>query len=71
MREDVPNKVAELFLKYFLDEFMENQGSKPTFLVVQKVREKLEVYEYESETNLFPGASLLPVICVNPATDLT
>ncbi|GAB1537881.1 hypothetical protein NUACC21_05360 [Scytonema sp. NUACC21] len=71
MREDVPNKVAELFLKYFLEEFMANQGSKPTFVVVQKVREKLEVWEYESEINLFPGASLLPVICFNPATDLT
>ena len=71
MREDVPSKVAQLFLKYFLEKFMANQESTSTFLIVKKARENLKVWEYKTETELFPGASILPVICFNRSTDLT
>lgn len=63
MREDVPNKVAEEFLKYFLEEFMADKGT-PAFLAVQRASLSLRLLERR-----FPGASLLPVICSNPATE--
>jgi hypothetical protein len=63
MREDVPNKVAEEFLKYFLEEFMADKGT-PAFLAVQRASLSLRLLE-----SRFPGASLLPVICSNPATE--
>jgi hypothetical protein len=62
MREDVPSGVAQEFLKYFLEEFIKNKG-KPAFLVVRRATEKLQGWEEK-----FPGASLLPVMCSNPAT---
>lgn len=63
MREDVPNKVAEKFLEYFLEEFMANKGI-PAFLAVRRAREKLQGWENE-----FPSASFLPVMFSNPATE--
>ncbi|NMF66128.1 hypothetical protein DP113_05645 [Brasilonema octagenarum UFV-E1] len=62
MREDVPNKVAEEFLKYFLEEFIKKKGT-PAFLAVRRARERLQGLEDQ-----FPSASLLPVMCSNPAT---
>ncbi len=61
MREDVPNKVAEEFLKYFLEEFA-GKGTSLA-LAVRRARERLEGLEDE-----FPCAGWLPVLCQNQAT---
>ncbi len=54
MREQVPDKVAQEFLKYFLGFFSQGQSF---YLAVKKAREKLQSLE-----NQFPCASWLPVI---------
>ncbi|MDZ7961371.1 MAG: CHASE2 domain-containing protein [Aulosira sp. DedQUE10] len=59
MREKVPDKVAQEFLKHFLINFAEGQSF---YLSVRQAREKLQGLESE-----FPAASWLPVICQNPA----
>lgn len=59
MREPVPDKVAQEFLKYFLLEFASGRSFD---LAVRKARERLQGIESE-----FPGASWLPVIFQNPA----
>jgi CHASE2 domain-containing sensor protein len=59
MRERVPDKVAQEFLKHFLKNFAEGQSF---YLSVRQAREKLQGLESE-----FPAASWLPVICQNPA----
>ncbi|HEY9607737.1 CHASE2 domain-containing protein [Allocoleopsis sp.] len=59
MREPVPDRVAQEFLKYFLDSFA---SGKPLYLAVQEARQRLQGLEDE-----FPCASWLPVICQNPA----
>ncbi|MEH1945138.1 MAG: CHASE2 domain-containing protein [Nostoc sp.] len=59
MRERVPDKVAQEFLKQFLINFAEGQSF---YLSVRQAREKLQGLESE-----FPAASWLPVICQNPA----
>ncbi len=59
MREPVPDRVAQEFLKYFLSEFAEGRSFD---LAVRKARERLQGLEGE-----FPGASWLPVIFQNPA----
>ncbi len=59
MREPVPDKVAQAFLKYFLTALA---GGKSLYLAVREAREKLEGLEDEC-----PCASWLPVICQNPA----
>ncbi|MEB3355728.1 MAG: CHASE2 domain-containing protein [Synechococcales bacterium] len=59
MREPVPDKVAQEFLKSFLIAFA---GGKPLYLAVREARERLQVLESE-----FPGATWLPVLCQNPA----
>lgn len=59
MREPVPDRVAQEFLKHFLREFVEGQSF---YLAVRQAREKLQGLESD-----FPGASWLPVICQNPA----
>ncbi|WP_348982997.1 CHASE2 domain-containing protein [Brasilonema sp. UFV-L1] len=59
MREPVPDKVAQEFLKRFLKGFTDN---KSFYLAVREAREQLQGLESE-----FPGASWLPVICQNPA----
>ena len=59
MREPVPDKVAQEFLKYFLVAFA---GGKSFYLAVREARERLQGLETQ-----FPCASWLPVICQNPA----
>lgn len=59
MREPVPDRVAQTFLKYFLDSFA---SGKPLYRAVQEARQRLQGLEDE-----FPCASWLPVICQNPA----
>ncbi|NJQ98827.1 MAG: CHASE2 domain-containing protein, partial [Hydrococcus sp. CSU_1_8] len=59
MREPVSDRVAQAFLKYFLNEFSDDQ---PFDVAVRKARERLQGIEGQ-----FPGASWLPVIFQNPA----
>lgn len=59
MREPVPDKVAQEFLKNFLTKF--SSGS-PLYLAVRESRERLHGIEDE-----YPCANWLPVICQNPA----
>jgi len=59
MKEPVPDRVAQEFLKYFLTAFSAGQS---LFLAVREAREKLQGLE-----TTFLGASWLPVICQNPA----
>ncbi|MGD1701806.1 pentapeptide repeat-containing protein [Dapis sp. BLCC M229] len=59
MREPVPDRVAQEFLKYFLEAF---SGGKSLMAAVRQAREKLQGIEDE-----FPCASWLPVIFQNPA----
>ncbi|BAZ10158.1 hypothetical protein NIES4071_19720 [Calothrix sp. NIES-4071] len=59
MREPVPDKVAQEFLKRFLRGFA---NGKSFYLAVREAREQLQGLESE-----FPGASWLPVICQNSA----
>lgn len=59
MREPVPDRVAQEFLKHFLAAFSTGQS---LFLAVREAREKLQGLETE-----FLCASWLPVICQNPA----
>ncbi|BAZ40707.1 WD-repeat protein [Calothrix sp. NIES-4101] len=62
MREQVPNRVAQEFFKYFLQGFALSHLS--LYTSVRRARERLKVIENE-----FPGASWLPVICQNPAIE--
>ena len=59
MREPVPDKVAQQFLKYFLTSF--TQG-KYFYLAVKEARERLEGLESQ-----FPFATWLPVIWQHPS----
>jgi CHASE2 domain-containing sensor protein len=59
MRESVPDRVAQEFLKHFLTAF--SNGSS-LYIAVREAREKLQALESE-----FPCATWLPVICQNPA----
>ncbi len=59
MREPVPDRVAQEFLKSFLLAF---SSGTPFYLAVREAREKLQSLETD-----FPGATWLPVICQNPA----
>ncbi|MBF2009691.1 MAG: CHASE2 domain-containing protein [Chlorogloeopsis fritschii C42_A2020_084] len=58
MREPVPDRVAQEFLKYFLEAFARGD---PLYLAVREARERLQGLE-----NQFPCATWLPVICQNP-----
>lgn len=60
MREPVPDRVAQAFLKHFLTAFA-LQG-KPFYLAMREAREKLEGLEHA-----FPYASWLPAVFQNPA----
>jgi branched-chain amino acid transport system substrate-binding protein len=60
MREDIPNQVAQEFLKSFLAEF---SSGKSLPIALRRARERLESIE-----NKFPCASWLPVLCKNSAT---
>lgn len=59
MREPVPDRVAQEFLKHFLVAFA---GGRSLYQSVREARERLQALEPE-----FPCASWLPVICQNPA----
>jgi CHASE2 domain-containing sensor protein len=59
MREPVPDRVAQEFLKYFLTAYATEQSFS---LAVREARERLQGIEAD-----FPGASWLPVIFQNPA----
>jgi CHASE2 domain-containing sensor protein len=58
MREPVPDRVAQEFLKYLLTAFA---NGKPLYLAVREAREKLQGIEHQ-----FPCATWLPIICQNP-----
>ena len=58
MREQVADKVAQVFLKHFLTAFAGDR--KPLYQAVKEARLKLHGLENE-----YPCASLLPVICQN------
>ncbi len=59
MRFNVPDLVAQEFLKYFLQGF---SSGKSFYVAVREARERLQGLE-----DKFPCASWLPVICQNPA----
>ncbi|MEC4892253.1 MAG: CHAT domain-containing protein [Oscillatoria sp. PMC 1051.18] len=59
MREQVPDLVAQEFLKYFLTAFARG---KSLYLAVREAREQLQALE-----NRYPCATWLPVICQNPS----
>ncbi|MEC4819073.1 MAG: CHASE2 domain-containing protein [Scytonema sp. PMC 1069.18] len=59
MREPVPDRVAQTFLKHFLEAYA---GGKPLYLAVREARERLQGLEGQ-----FPCATWLPVIYQNPA----
>jgi hypothetical protein len=61
MREPVPDRVAQEFLKYFLSAFA---GGQSLYLAVRTARERLHDQGLESE---IPGATWLPAICQHPA----
>ncbi|HAA29551.1 MAG TPA: hypothetical protein DCE56_19960 [Cyanobacteria bacterium UBA8553] len=62
MREAVPDKIAQEFLKYFLTDF--SRGIS-LYTCVRRARQMLR--ELLQIDQIFPGASWLPVICQNPA----
>lgn len=59
MREPVPDRVAQEFLKYFLAAFASGESF---YLAVREARQRLQGLE-----NQFPCATWLPIICQNPA----
>jgi CHASE2 domain-containing sensor protein len=59
MREPVPDRVAQEFLKYFLEAFA---GGESLYMAVKEARERLQGLESQ-----FPCATWLPVIYQNPA----
>jgi hypothetical protein len=61
MREPVPDKVAQEFLKHFLKAF---SRGKSLYLSVRTARERLAEEGLDAE---LPGVMGLPVICQNPA----
>ncbi|HAZ44469.1 MAG TPA: hypothetical protein DDW76_09430 [Cyanobacteria bacterium UBA11369] len=61
MREPVPDKVAQIFVKNFLEIFDQNGTLYASF---QQARESLKTLEKD-----YPCASWLPVICQNPADE--
>jgi CHASE2 domain-containing sensor protein len=59
MREPVPDRVAQTFLRHFLSAFSQGESF---YLAVREAREKLQSLE-----SSFFCATWLPVICQNPA----
>lgn len=59
MREPVPDRVAQAFLKYFLEAFSQGES---LYLSVREARERLQGLEGQ-----FPCATWLPAIFQNPA----
>jgi hypothetical protein len=60
MREPVPDRVAQTFLKFFLSAFT---GGESLYVAVRHARERLHENGLDDE---FPGASWLPIIYQNP-----
>jgi CHASE2 domain-containing sensor protein len=58
-REPVPDRVAQSFLKYFLEAF---SGGESLYLSVRHARERLQAIEAQ-----FPCATWLPIVYQNPA----
>ena len=58
MREPIPDRVAQQFLKYFLTDFA---SGKHFYLAVREARERLQALEGK-----YPGASWQPIIVQNP-----
>jgi ABC-type phosphate/phosphonate transport system substrate-binding protein len=61
MREPIPDKIAQEFLKYFLTDFSRGMS---LYASVRRARRMLQ--ELLQIDRKFPGASWLPVICQNP-----
>lgn len=61
MREAVPNIAAELFLKYFLQNF---HGGADLYAAVAQARSQLR--ELSRSDDHLPGTSALPLICRHP-----
>ena len=61
MSEPVPDRIARVFLQYFLNAFV---AGKTFTLAVKEARQRLAGWESE-----YPCASWLPVVWQNPATD--
>jgi serine/threonine protein kinase len=59
MREPVPDRVAQTFLRYFLERLADGQ---PLHVAMRQAREQLQWLEDQ-----FPCATWLPVICQSPA----
>ena len=59
MREPVPDKIAQEFLRHFLTFFSQGQS---LYISVRSARERLQILEKD-----YPCATWLPVICQNPA----
>ena len=59
MRESVPDRVAQAFLKHFLQAFSDGHS---LYMAVRIARERLEALEVQ-----FPCATWLPVLCQNSA----
>ncbi|GET40513.1 PhnD/SsuA/transferrin family substrate-binding protein [Microseira wollei] len=64
MREPVPDKIAQKFLQYFLEDF--SQGGS---LYTSVRRSRIILRELLQVDREFPGASWVPVICQNPAAE--
>lgn len=63
MRHNIPDKVAQEFLKYFLTYAA---SGEPFYLAMRYARERLQGLE-----DNYPGVSWLPVVCQNPAEEPT
>ncbi|NMF66620.1 nSTAND1 domain-containing NTPase [Brasilonema octagenarum] len=62
-REEVPDKLAQKFLKYFLNSFAEGQS---LFTALREARDKLkELADDKDIAKQLPGVSWLPIICQN------
>jgi CHASE2 domain-containing sensor protein len=61
MRHNIPDEVAQEFLKYFLTSFA---SGTPLYLAMRYARERLQGLE-----DNYPGVSWLPVVCQNPAEE--
>jgi len=61
MREPVPDQVAQVFLKYFLAAFSQDDS---LYLAVRRARERLSESDFEQK---YPGSSGLPVIYQHPS----
>ncbi len=59
MREPVPDRIAQKFLKYFLTSFANGQS---LYLSIRQARERLQALESD-----FPCATWLPILFQNPA----